>query len=356
MKIGISCHGFGHGGGIERYTMDLVNGLHALGIRPVVFAKSFDTSIPEYAWIEPVRISVRGWPGKLRDHVFSHRLQKLKRLHNVDLLIACNRTTVSDIAICGGTHIGHILNRKKPAGFWDRRQINLERQHYAHASVVVAHAELMAAELREHYQVEDSRIHVLYPPIDAQRFSPVDADERLRLRTALGLPTDRVVFLFPSSSHVRKGLPQLAAYFAQSTQPILLAVLGRPVDQTWPNVQYLGYHPDIENAYRAADYAILASRYEPFGLVGPEAVLCGTPAVLASNVGCTEVLSADAVMRFELDDPASLAACIGDAVARVQRGDGRLTDPRSHLSYDPDMAAHARAILSTAGACPTVQA
>lgn len=352
MKIGISCHGFGAGGGIERYTLDLVNGLHALGIRPVVFAKSFNTNLPEYARIDPVRIGVRGWPGKLRDHVFSRRLRALKAAHGVDVLIGCNRTAVSDVAICGGTHLGHIARRGKPAGFWDRLQIRLERQHYAHARVVVAHAGIMADELRTLYGIDDTRIQVLYPPIDTARFHPVDTDTRARLRKSLDLPDDRVVFLFPSSSHVRKGLAELTAFFAATDLPVQLAVLGRPIDGNWPNVRYLGYRADIENAYRATDFTILASRYEPFGLVGPESVLCGTPALLAHHIGCTEALSAEAAMRFDPDQPASLAACVAAAVARTQRGDARLSTPREHLSYDPDVAAHARAILAMVGACP----
>ncbi|WP_204274472.1 glycosyltransferase, partial [Stenotrophomonas maltophilia] len=69
-----------------------------------------------------------------------------------------------------------------------------------------------------------------------------------------------------------------------------LVVIGRPVSSSSPNIRYLGYRKDIENVYRAADYTILASHYEPFGLIGVESVLCGTPAVLAANIACTEVI------------------------------------------------------------------
>ena len=57
----------------------------------------------------------------------------------------------------------------------------------------------------------------------------------------------------------------------------------------------------MERAYNAADYTILASYYEPFGLVGIESVLCGTPVLLADAIGCTEVLSHIACHSFSRD-------------------------------------------------------
>ncbi|GAA4341721.1 glycosyltransferase family 4 protein [Pigmentiphaga soli] len=350
MKIGIACHRFGHGGGMERYTLDVVDGLRRLGLRPVVFARAFDRDIEAYRDIDPVLIRVGALPGKLRDHVFSHRLRAIKAEYGLDALIGCSRTEVSDLAICGGTHLGHIAHRDKPAGFWDKRLIALEAAHYANARYVVAHSELMAAELRTLYAVPARRIVVLNPPVDERRFHPVDAASRLRLRHALELPDDRVVFLFASTGHERKGYPMLAASFARSRLPVLLAVAGRPIETPAPNVRYLGYRQDIENCYRAADYTILASRYEPFGLVGPESVLCGTPALLAANIGCADTLSGRAGLRFDGNDPASLEAAVERAVATVRRGEARLQDPRSHLSYNPEITAHVRALLDLAEA------
>ena len=60
-------------------------------------------------------------------------------------------------------------------------------------------------------------------------------------------------------------------------------VAGRPIDETGPNIHYLGYRSDIEDVYRAVDFTILASTYEPFGLVGVESVLCGTPVLVADG-------------------------------------------------------------------------
>lgn len=345
MKLGIACHRFGYGGGLERYTMDLVKGLRELGIRPVVFARSFDTGIPEYQAIAPVPVAVWALPGKVRDHYFSARVQALKARHAVDVLIGCSRTVASDIAICGGTHIGHLRQAARVPTRWDRWQIALERTHYAHARKVVAHSGLMAQELEQYYGVPASKLEVIYPPIDADRFTPVAPAYRRALRQALDLPDEQVAFLFPSTGHGRKGYETLAAFFETTDLPACLLVAGRPVESRSPRIRYIGYRQDIQDCYRAADFTILASRYEPFGLVGPESVLCGTPVVLPQSTGCTEVLSGQACLTFDLNAPDSLATAIATGVARVLEGRARLPSPLSHLAYKPDVLPHLRAVL-----------
>ena len=73
---------------------------------------------------------------------------------------------------------------------------------------------------------------------------------------------------------------------------------------------------DDHGFYRAVDFTVMASRYEPFGLVGVESLLCGTPVLCAQGVGCAEVLRAPAQIPFRLDaadaDGDSFAAAVGE--------------------------------------------
>lgn len=346
MKLGISSHALRLSGGIERYAMDLVDGFNQLGIKPVFFAKRFDRSLPVYQGVEAQRINVRWLPNFLRDVWFARCLVGLQRQAGIDLMIGCNRVRTADIAICGGTHLGFMRSTGKKATLKDRMHIQLEREHYAHARLVVAHSQAMQQELEEDYGISAQKIRVIYPPSSATRFKPVSDAERQRLRKELGWPADRVIFAFPSSSHERKGLPALARFFAETDLPVTLAVVGRPLPQQWRNVQYLGYHTDIERVYQAADFTVLASLYEPFGLVGIESVLCGTPALLATNIGCAEVLDHRAQINFGATDSASLTAAIEQAVARVNAGLARVEQPGSHISYATDTRHHAQALLN----------
>ena len=206
----------------------------------------------------------------------------------------------------------------------------------------------MAQEVINYYDIPEAKVKTVYPPVSDTKFSPVAEAERQRLRDELGFAKNRITFVFPSSSHKRKGYPLLEAFFSKTDLPVQLAVIGRPVSSSSPNIRYLGYRKDIENVYRAADYTILASHYEAFGLIGVESVLCGTPAVLASNIACTEVISGDGAPTFDVNDPATLAQTIHAAVVRAQAGHGRLTNPNDHLRYDPGIAAHIDALLALA--------
>ena len=342
----LSNHGLRHSGGIERYLLTLVAALHRRGMRPTVAAHRFDRSIPEYGWVDPVHLRSWGLGGALRDSWFDARLRRLKKQHGWYPLIALNRTSVSDIAICGGTHPGYLAAIGKSPDWKDRWTTRLEHRHLHHAAVVIAHSRRMADEVVRHHGIDPAKVQVLHPPVDSQRFHPVSAAQRQALRHRLGLPQDRAVFLLASTGHARKGLDLLVQVLGHSPLPVLLVVAGRPVEVQAPNLRYLGYRSDIEDVYRAVDGTVMASRYEPFGLVGVESVLCGTPLIGARGMGCMEVIGGAAALPFEVDQPASLQAAIDLALARWRTGQLGVGQPLDALGYDPSVDVHVDALLA----------
>lgn len=347
MKIGISCNRFGKGGGFERYALDLVRGMLARGQAPVVFARRFDADVPEYARVERHLVPVRWLPGKMRDMAFSLGMRHAHR--HCDVLIGCNRVVGADLAVCGGTHRGYLRAMGRHPEFWDRRQIELESRHYAQSRRVVAHSRMMTDELLSLYGLPADKVTLLYPPVDTARFVPLDHARRQALRARLGFDA-RPVFLFPSSDHARKGLDVLAQGLAASGLDAMLAVAGRPIGKAMPGVRELGYCGNMAELYCAADFTVLASRYEPFGLVGIESVLCGTPVLMAEGIGCLEVLDHQAARRFPRDDVAAIAGALREAAQWAGTGAARLATPRRHIAYDPDPATHLDALLALAGA------
>jgi glycosyltransferase involved in cell wall biosynthesis len=349
-RLAISNHGLRASGGIERYAMTLVRGLHARGVTPTFIAKIFDKALPEYGWVEPVHTSVKLAPAKLRDLLFDWRIGRVKRRLGLFPLIGCNQTRWSDIAICGGTHPGFLQAMGRRAGLNDRLKIQLERAHFEAAQIIVAHSARMRGELLMHYGIDAAKVTLLYPPVDGERFAPVDAPTRAALRRQLQLPDDRAVFLLASTGHQRKGLDLLIDFFSQTLLPVTLVVAGRAVPGTPANVRQLGYRADIENVYRAVDFTVMASRYEPFGLVGVESVLCGTPVLLAGDVGCAEVIRGDGQIGFDRADAVSFEAAVEVALTRWRAGTARLAEPRDSLAYDPSVAVHIDALLALANA------
>lgn len=341
-----SNHGLRHSGGIERYLLTLVDALHARGMRPTVVAHRFDHAIAEYGWVDPVLIRTWGLGGALRDLWFDRCLRRLKARRGWYPLIALSQTAASDIAICGGTHPGFLEAMGREPRWKDRLATALERHHFGNAAIVVAHSKLMAAQLQRFYGIGADKVQVLYPPVDTQRFSPVSAAQRRALRERLGLPADRAVFLLASTGHARKGLDLLVQALGHSELPVLLVVAGRPTGIAAPNLRYLGYRNDMEDVYRAADCTVMASRFEPFGLVGVESVLCGTPLIGAAGMGCMEVIAPSAGLPFDIDQPGSLQAAIEQTLARWKAGTLVVDDPRAALRYDPSVDVHLDALLA----------
>lgn len=351
IKIGISANALKHGGGLERYAMDLVRGLAARGIEPAFFARAFDRALPESQLVRPHRILVSFLPGKLRDVWFSWRVRAMRRNAGVDVLIGCNRVDASELAICGGTHRGFLAAIGRAPRRSDAWQIALESRQYARASVVVAHSMQMRDELMRLYGVDDAKIRVLYPPVDRARFTPCEPGVRSALRRRFGFADDEIVLLFPSSSHERKGLPLIEQALRETTLPVVVAVAGRPVESTNPRIRYIGYAKDIEDCYRAADFTILASKYEPFGLVGIESVMCGTPVLLSANIGCCDAIADHAKFVFAPNDADDLHATLARAVDVLRHGKpgSEVQLSGQSVNYDVSVAGHVDALLALAG-------
>lgn len=344
--IALSAQALKNSGGAERYTRDVIAGLHRMGVRPTLFAREIDRALPEAAWIDAQPLNVRWAPRKLRNLAFDWRLKQRLKRRRPACLFAINHSTHADVALCGGTHPGSLEAAGRAVRRSDEWQIDMERRVYTRARKIVAHSQLMSRELQRFYGVPAGRIDVLYPPVDTARFKPLDADERAAVRRQLNLPEDRVIFVFSSTSHERKGYPLLEAFFARTTLPVCLVVAGRPVPKTSDTIRYVGYSKDIEKLFAAADFTVVASSYEPFGLVGVESVMCGTPLVIADNVGSAETVIGGAKIEFSRTQPGSFERAIEQAVARVRSGDARIVKPLDSLVYDPSVDAHVAALYS----------
>ncbi|HGH6857359.1 TPA: glycosyltransferase [Neisseria meningitidis] len=182
------------------------------------------------------------------------------------------------------------------------------------------------------------------PPADTERFFP-QPGETADLRAKYGFADHETVFLFPSTGHTRKGLELLADFFEHTGLPVKLAVVGSPLPRPMKNVVGLGFCTDMPELYRAADFTIMASLYEPFGLVGVESVLCGTRVVLSENMACAEVMNEEAGFFFSRQNPETLAQAVAQAVSLKKQGGHRLSDPMRALNYNPALDKHIGLIL-----------
>ncbi|WP_243389200.1 glycosyltransferase family 4 protein [Conservatibacter flavescens] len=318
--------------------MDLIRGFHYSNIRPTIYTSSFDSKLEEYQWITPKKINLSFIPKKLRLSFLSQAIKKYKRAD--EIIISLAHTQPADITICGGQHKGYLQALSKNATLLDKYKIYLEQKAYYNSKIIIAHSQLMKLELINLYQIPANKIEVIYPPVDTQKFHCIDSQKRSKLREKFGFNENEIIYLFPSTGHARKGFELLKHYFEQTTLPIKLVVAGTPVQES-KRIRSLGFCKNMPELYQAADFTIMASKYEPFGLVGIESILCGTPIIFSKNMACTEVLQNYFGHLFDLDDAASLHHAIQDSLQQKSR----IHDPFSVLSYHPTLEQHMISLL-----------
>lgn len=331
------------GGGMERYVLDLISGLAQRNIRMRVITRKLEWPGAKPEGVEFMVVPNRTPFSRLNNYLFEMRACRYVRpgwpTIGISRVPGC-----ADLAIVGGSHIGHLQDKGKAnPGLFDRLTIRHEQALYEGAKHIVAHSERVRQEVVRHYGVAADKTVTYYPPVDTSTFCLGARQGREALRQQLGIQPNEFLLLFPSNNHALKGGDLILSALDGLDARIRLAVAGKaPLNH--PGVINLGFRRDMPALYAAADAAILASKYEAFGLVGPEAVLCGTPVLFADTVGAVEVLSETACLRFDRS-VASLRLALGEALRRFDSGALALQNPAQHIHYPYSIDAHLDALL-----------
>lgn len=122
-------------------------------------------------------------------------------------------------------------------------------------------------------------------------------------------------------------------------------------------VQWLGVRPqsEIPKIIAACDCLVLPSRFDGWGAVASEALMCGTPVICSDRCGCSEVVRLSAGGEvFRANDAADLAACLSRV---IDAGHATVSKRRSLADWAACVAAstgaeYLEAILSRAHSSP----
>lgn len=344
-------HSIRAGGGMERHVLDLIAYAAGQNMPCRVITRQLAWPGPHPQGVEFVVMPDRTPFSRLNNYIFESRA--LAQSRQGWPTVSISRAPGAALCIVGGTHLGHLLDRgKKRIGFFDRATIRRETALYQQARQIVSHSAKVAGEIVAHYGIAPNKIATLYPPVDTGQFCLAARASREQTRQAIGIRPDELMLLFPSNNHALKGADLILEALADSDPRLRLVVAGKtPLNA--PKVINLGFRDDMPALYAAADAVILASHYEAFGLVGPEAILCGTPAIFSTTVGAAEVLSEQACLRFERNLPA-LRATLRDTLTRWEAGRLNLLDnPGQHIHYPYSLPQHFNVLfglLATAAA------
>jgi glycosyltransferase involved in cell wall biosynthesis len=161
-----------------------------------------------------------------------------------------------------------------------------------------------------------SRVAVVSNAVDERRFRPATADERRRLRTALGLDPHRVWVLFVAFFSrekapgvlldawltIRDRLPDSGLVFVGAKRSPYFEVdaslaeeLRVRADESCcgDRVRFVEPTASVEDYFRAADLFVMPSLREGFGMVALEAMASGVPVVASRLEGVTDTFIDD---------------------------------------------------------------
>ena len=207
---------------------------------------------------------------------------------------------------------------------WHDRQIYDLKWRYActHADHIVAISESTKRDILRFYEVDESKVHVIYQPVQPLYYEPPIAEGRQLAESAVpDLPQHYMLYV--GSINSRKNLLGIvkAMELLPSDLQLPLVVVGdggdyrRQVERyiAAHNLQHLFLFPKsirdnqtLKALYQCATLFVYPSFYEGFGLPVVEALLTGCP-VVTSNVSSLPEAGGPFAGQADPNDPASIA-------------------------------------------------
>lgn len=173
---------------------------------------------------------------------------------------------------------------------------------------------------------------------DGIRLPPLStADDKGRVRRALGLPEDRKIVLFVGQVVERKGVADLLRAWSllrERHNGALLVIVGDDLQnqgayrremealnrELGDIARFVGFQFDITSWQTAADIAVVPSHTEPLGLVVLEAMSRSLPVIGASSGGIPEMIIHDETgLLVPPHSPSALAAALMDLLTSPDR-------------------------------------
>ncbi len=199
------------------------------------------------------------------------------------------------------------------------------RKSVRRADAIAVVSEETGRDLGNKLKVEESRITVTHEGVE-DTFRPLSAELTEGKLQAIGISGSYVLSV--GTLEPRKNYPLLLRALARLETDLNLVVAGR---KGWKynvifeqvkrlnlqdRVRFMEYVPteDLVALYCGAEFLVMPSLYEGFGLPVLQAMACGTP-VLASNCSSLPEVGGDAAAYF---DPASVESLIAEMSELVE--------------------------------------
>lgn len=286
--------------------------------------------------------------GKKFDVVHIHG----QHLFSTPIIFICRMLgipTVLKITIAGQTASPMSLDKLLPKD-WNpcRKFINwvssLTTAYLAISSEIVA-------ELKSQ-NIANDKIIALPNGVNTERFHPITAEEKMKLRTELALPADKKVLLFASRLIERKGYDLMLKAYKEIYKTFpnsILMVVGKGSPEAVHaleqlkqelgenSITYKGEVTDTAPYLQASDLFIFPSRQEGLPNALLEAMACGCTCVASNIGGCGDlILSGQNGLLFQDGDETSLVETVKELMTKPQQMEelGQKAQAKIKNNYD----------------------
>jgi len=173
---------------------------------------------------------------------------------------------------------------------------------------IIAISEQVKRDVVATFGMPSENIEVIHNGVDVELFSPARCHKvRSTMRSKLDLSPEATVAVFVANEFQRKGLDKLLKSLARidHLQRPYLIVVGDTRDSILtlsdckqlvtelginPWVRFVGAVENVEDFFATADFFVLPTIYEAFGLVILEALASGLPAVFSRLAGASDIV------------------------------------------------------------------
>jgi UDP-glucose:(heptosyl)LPS alpha-1,3-glucosyltransferase len=283
--------------------------------------------------VEPLVLDPFHLGATWRDWSFARAACRDVRRSQPNLVEAHERMLCCDIyRATGGVHAAWVDERLENASAtarlavslspYNRYLLEMEKRLYASPwlRAVICNSRMVKQEVRRYYAVPESKLHVIYNPVDVDVFHPGLREGRAAMLARHAIPADVTVFLVavPAASRLDLG-GAIEAFARQSGTSRLVVLLGKEPPErhvaralragAGDRVTFVAGDADRRSWLGAADVFVWPARYDPSPDVAFEAMACGLPVIASNKSGAAELLpDCDAGLVYPARDVAALAA------------------------------------------------
>ena len=221
----------------------------------------------------------------------------------------------------------------------NRYLVAIEKRLYASPwlRAVICNSKMVRDEILSRFAVQESKLHVVYNPVDGVHFHPGLRAERTKILERHRIAAGTTVYLLVAADFTRCEVGTAIDALAALSPPVQLVVIGTDPDVeryrerartlgVADRVTFTGRVGDPRPYYGAADAFVLPSIYDPSPGTVLQAMACGLPVVTSAKSGAAELLR---------EHDAGLVCASGDA-AGLARHMGTLQNPaaRAHFAVN----------------------